>query len=136
MNRHDRSANLATWSVIVGALLGVLLFLGAAYSRQPLAGLVVGIAIGVYMVVLSVVGRINVFHVLWGETVDENDHAINRRVILQATAAVAIGTIGVLLYDLLSSDDWGWFGWLAALVASGYLVSLLWYSRHAAKRPE
>jgi hypothetical protein len=136
MNRHDRSANLATWSVIVGALLSVLLFLGAAYSRQPLAGLVVSIAIVVYMVVLSVVGRINVFHVLWGETVDESDRAINRRVILQATAAVAIGTIGVLLYDLLSSDDWGWFGWLAALMASGYLVSLLWYSRQETKRLE
>jgi hypothetical protein len=133
MNRRERTANLTTWSVIIGVLLGVLLFMGAAYSRQPLAGLVVALSILVYLILLSVVGRINVFHVLWGQTIDEDNHVVNRRVILQATAAVAAGAIGVFLYDLFAAANWGWFSWIAALIATGYLVSLARNKRQSSR---
>lgn len=125
MKRRDRTANQSTWSVVIGAVLGVILFLGAAYSRQPLAGLFIGLSVVVYLTVLAVFGRIDVFHVLWGDTVDEESPFINRTVIRLATAAVAVGAIGVLLYDLLSTADWGWFSWLGGILAAGYLVSLM-----------
>jgi hypothetical protein len=136
MNRRERAANQTTWSVIIGVLLGVILFLGAAYSRQPLAGLIVGLAILVYMIVLSVIGRINVFHVLWGETIDEDDVFVNRPVILRATTAVAAVAIGILLYDVLSAEEWGWFSWVAALIAAGYLIMQARNARQSARKPE
>ena len=86
-----------------------------------------------YLILLSVVGRINVFHVLWGETIDEDDRVVNRRVILQATAAVATGAVGVFIYDLVVADDWGWFSWIAALIAAGYLVSLARNKRQSSR---
>ena len=129
MNPHERSANQATWSVIIGALLGVVLFLGAAYSRQLLAGLILGILIVAYFVVLAVVGRINVIYVLWGAMIDEDDPHINRTVIVQATVAMALVAMGTFVYDLFSDADWGWLSWLAALIAFGYLASLLQRSK-------
>lgn len=134
MNRRDRTANQATWSVVIGVLLSVILFLGAAYSRQPLAGLFIGISTVVYLIVLAVFGRIDVFHVLWGETVDEESPFINRSVLTLGTVAVAVGSIGVLMYDLLSTADWGWFSWLGGMIAVGYLMSFAWSARQSSRK--
>ena len=130
MDRREYKANMATWSVTLGALIGVVLFLGAAYSRQPLAGLLFGILIIAYLIVLAVIGRISVFHVLWGQTIDESDPHINRGVIIRSTVLIAIVAVCVAVYDALSSSDWGWFSWLAGLIAVGYLISLV---RHLAR---
>ena len=122
MRQRDASGNISTWSVILGVLLGVLLFLGSAYAGSSLGGAGVVILILAYIVVLSVIGRVNVFQVLWGGTADESDPQTNQRVIVQATAVTALIAVGVLVYDLVSESDWGWFSWLAGSIATGYLV--------------
>lgn len=132
MTERDVSGNVSTWSVILGVLLGVLLFLGSAYSGSSIAGLGVVMLVLAYVIVLSAVGRVNVFQVLWGGTADESDPETNQRVILLATVVIALVAVGVLVYDLASESDWGWFSWLGAAIAIGYLAVVGW--RHSRSR--
>lgn len=127
MKQRDVSGNASTWSVILGVLLGVVLFLGSAYAGSPVVGIIVVLLVLAYIVVLSAVGRVNVFQVLWGQTADENDPETNQPVIRQATVVMAIAALGVFVYDLLSESDWGWFSWLGAIVAIGYLAVAWWH---------
>jgi|GEM_PF-3419217 len=120
---QDQKDNLATWSVNIGTLLWVVQFLGAAYSRQPLAGLLIAFGALVYIIVLTIPGHINMIRILWGETVDESKPEVNSQLIVQATVGAAIVAIGVLVYDMFTSAaSWGWFSWIGALIAAGYLV--------------
>lgn len=123
MKRRDVSGNLTTWSVIIGVLLCVILFLGAAYAENALVGFLVLVMLLIYTFVLSVFGRINVVQILWGHAADEEDPGVNTQAILMVTAAVAVMTLGALFYDLVSDGDWGWYSWLAGLLAAGYLAS-------------
>ncbi|HEV2072975.1 MAG TPA: hypothetical protein VGR29_04960 [Thermomicrobiales bacterium] len=127
MNERDVSGNVSTWSVILGVLLGVLLFLGSAYSGSSIAGLGVVLLVLAYVIVLSAIGRVNVFQVLWGGMADESDPETNQRVILLATVVIALVAVGVLVYDLASESDWGWFSWLGAAIAIGYLAVVGWH---------
>jgi hypothetical protein len=131
MNERDVSGNVSTWSVILGVLLGVLLFLGSAYAGSSIAGAGVVLLVLAYVIVLSAIGRVNVFQVLWGGTADESDPETNQRAILQATVVIALVAVGVLIYDLLSESDWGWFSWLGATVAIGYLAVVGWHRSRA-----
>lgn len=130
MKQRNASGNVSTWSVLLGVLLGVMLFLGSAYAESSVGGLLVAALILAYVIVLSVIGRINVFQVLWGYTTDENDPQTNQRVILQATVVMALVAVAVLIYDLVSQSDWGWFSWLGALIAIGYLGVVAWQRSH------
>lgn len=118
------TANQATWSIIIGALIGVVLFLGSAYAGNALAALVIVAGLVSYLVVLMAVGRLNVFHVLWGGTVDEDDPDVNTRIVLPATLAIAALALGILILDLASDESWGAFSWIAAAIALGYLAYL------------
>ncbi len=136
MNERDVSGNVSTWSVILGVLLGVLLFLGSAYSGSSIAGIGVVLVVLAYVIVLSAIGRVNVFQVLWGGTADESDPETNQRVILQATVVIALVAVAVLIYDLVSESDWGWFSWLGATVAVGYLAVVGWHHSRGRRYPD
>ena len=120
---QDQKDNLATWSVNIGTLLWVVQFLGAAYTRQPWAGLLIALGALVYIILLTIPGHINMIRILWGETVDESKPGVNTRLIVQATVGAGIVAIGVFVYDMfMSAASWGWFSWIGALIAAGYLA--------------
>lgn len=118
------TANQATWSIIIGALIGVVLFLGSAYAGNSLAALIIVAGVVAWLVVLMAVGRINVFGVLWGGTVDEGEPGVNTGVVLPVTLAMVALSLGILVFDIVTGDGWGIFSWLAAALALGYLAFL------------
>lgn len=123
---QDQKDNLATWSVNIGTLLWVVLFLGAAYTRQPLAGLLVVLGAIAYIIVLTIPGHINMIRILWGETIDESKPGVNARLIVQATIVSGVLAIGLVVYNVLTSAaSWGWFSWISAIIAVGYLVLVI-----------
>lgn len=120
--------DLPTWSVIVGCLLAVLFILGSAYSQRGLAGLLVFVIVVTYVLVLQFGAHVNVFRVLWGETIGEAGR-VRRPLVIQATVAMAFVAIGWLVWDVLSEDEWGWFSWIGAAVAVIYVAFVARASR-------
>lgn len=117
--------NLPTWSVITGCLLGVLFVLGSAYSQRLFSGLLVFVLIVAYIGTLTFVGHVNVLRILWGETVDEESAEGNQSIVVTATIVMAVIALLWWMWNLVSDDSWGWFGWIGAGVALAYLIFAL-----------
>lgn len=127
MNRLDKIRepdNLPTWSVIVGCLLAVLFILGSAYSQRGWAGLLVFVIDIIYVLVLQVGAKVNVFRVLWGETIGDEMERVDRALVVRSTVAMAMVALLWLAWDVLTEDTWGWFSWVGAGVAVVYLGSV------------
>src|SRR5699024_4535633 len=95
--------------------------LGASYSLRGAAQLIVLISIVAYIAILQIGARVNVLHILWGGTID-NDSKANRPLVIQATSVKALLALGWLAWDVVSDDSWGLFSWLGAVIALIYLV--------------
>jgi hypothetical protein len=123
--RRPEAANVTTWSVIAGSLILVVAFLGSARAGNGYAGALVVVALLAFAAVLALVAHVNIFQVLWGQTVDEGDAYIRHELVIPLTLPAIVLGYGVFAWALVSGEDWGWFAPLAAILATGYLLALL-----------
>lgn len=123
--RKRSPGDLATWAVVLGGVLAVLLLFCAAYDENSLLGAGVAILIAAWMLVTWVVGRVNVLAVMWGRSANPELLPEQERVIFAASGVMALVAITLPVLDFLSTLDFGIYGLIAGAVGLVYLL-LLW----------
>ncbi len=123
--RRRGPGDLVTWAVVLGGLMAVFIFFSAAYDGSVATGAAVTIVIVAWTLVVWIPGGVNVLVVLWGRASDPDITPEQARVVLLASAALAALAIFLLIVDLVSSLDFGWYGRIDAAVGIITLILIV-----------
>ena len=111
-----------TWSVVLGSLVGTLLVICFAVAgRTTLVLLPLAIFI-VWIIVVSVWGRVNVAAILWGAAAQESRRGPNTAFILWPTVALAAFALVCVAIDAVTGWGFRWYGTGLTVVALWCLV--------------
>lgn len=123
-NRHKPGSLNVT--VIFAALMGIVLFVAAAWAGQPRLGLAMFAIMAVYAAVLWI-GRDNdVVQILRGEPADERYEVIMRTAITHAANALAIAVVAMFVYEIATDGNPGPYSLMGFIFAVSMIGSLIW----------
>lgn len=122
--RRRGPGDLVTWSVVLGGVMAVFGFFSAAYDGNVGFGGIMLVAIVAWMIVVSGPGGVNVPSILWGRSVNPDLPYERLRIVLIASAVLALLSIFLPILDIASSLDFGWYGLIAAGIGAIFLIML------------
>jgi hypothetical protein len=122
--RRRGPGDLVTWAVVLGGVMAVFVLFSAAYDGNTGFGGIMLAAIVAWMIVVSGPGGVNVPSILWGRSVDENLPYERLRIVLLASAALALVAVFLPVLDVASTLDFGWYGLIAGAIGVIYFILL------------
>jgi hypothetical protein len=102
----------------------VFLLFSAAYDGNVGFGGIMFVAIVAWMIGVSGPGGVNVPSILWGRSVDPNLPYERLRIVLLASAALALVAVFLPVLDIASTLDFGWYGLIAGAIGLIYFILL------------
>lgn len=121
----DRSrdpGDAATWTVVLGALICTLLMICYSVAGQSRVALGAFILSGVWILVVSRFGKVNVASILWGSATTDSDTPPVHLVIFQSTAVLALISLIAVIVDAFNGWGFGWYGFALLATVAVYLV--------------
>lgn len=121
-SRTRDPGDATTWEIVLAALMNTLLVICFSVAERPL------FALGSLVVLLGwigysfVVGRVNVFSVLWGSSTTDANVNPDHLAIFRSTAIIAILTLVALVIDALTGWGFGYYGLALVIVVILYIA--------------
>lgn len=120
-NRSRQPGDATTWEIVLAALMCTLLIVCYSVADRPLFALGTLIILLAWITYTFVVGKVNVFSVLWGSSTTDAHLNPNHMAILRSTALIAIVSLVSVIVDAATGWGFGYYGIALLLVIIFYV---------------
>lgn len=125
MKTIERSSGTPNGTVLLGVVLGIVLFGAATYAGQPGLGLaMLGIMLS-YVAILQLGRRFDVVQILRGEPADERYWGLMQQSIVFAANVLACVVV-MFVYEIAIGGNPGPYSLMGFVFAVSMIGSLLW----------
>lgn len=121
-SRSREPGDATTWEIVLASLMGTLLIICYSVADRPMLALVAFGLLLIWMVYCGIVGRVNVFSVLWGSSTTESHVHPDHLAIFRSSAVVALFTILSLVVDAVTGWGFGYYGIALVLIVIIYII--------------
>lgn len=121
-NRSRQPGDATTWEIVLGALMCTLLIICYSVAENPLAALLSVIVLLIWAAYSAIVGKVNVFSVLWGSSTTEAHVNPNHLAVLWSTGVLAAISALSLIVDAFTGWGFGYYGVALLLVFLVYVA--------------
>lgn len=129
MKTHDSRSRDTNGTIVLGLLIGGVMFAAAAYAGEPVLGLLMFAIMAVYCAVLYTGHRNDVIQVLRGDPVDERYQLMLHRAVMFAANALAVVVVIMFIYETATGGNPGPYSLMGFVFAVSMVASLIWQAR-------
>ena len=126
MNLPERTTGRVNSTILVGAVIGIIMFAAAAFAGHPGLGLAL-LGIMLAYVALLWLGRGNdIVQVLRGEPADERYQGMMQHAVVFAANVLAAVAVVMFVYEIAIDGDPGPYSLMGFVFAVSMIGSLIW----------
>lgn len=121
-SRSREPGDATTWEIVLAALMCTLLVVCYSVADRPMFALGTLIILLVWIGYTFVVGRVNVFSVLWGSSTTEAHLHPDHLAIFRSTAIIATLSLLAVVIDAFTGWGFGYYGLALIIVIILYIA--------------
>lgn len=121
-NRSRQPGDAATWGVVLGAFIGIMMLVSFSIGRETRHILIPLAAVVLWWIVVSKYGRVNITSILWGSATTDQKHPPEEKWIHLPTILMTLFATGSLIRNAIMGYTYSWAGIVLLVACVVYAV--------------